>query len=106
MSADITLLLETEVELQAMITRARDKAQALVEAAYAEAGARSAALDRELAESLQRFQVELDAERARQGAEVLAEGRRRAARLDAVPKTRIDELGGLVLARLLSETGA
>lgn len=105
MSADITLLLEAEAEFEAKLTRARDEAQALLEAAYAEAGTRSAALDHELAETRQRFLVELDAERARHEAQVLAEGKQRAARLDVTSKERITELGGVVLARLLSETG-
>lgn len=104
MSSDITRLLEAEAELEAMLTRARDEAQTLLETAYAEAGTRSAALDHELAETKQRFLVELDAERARHEAEVLAEGKRRAARLDATPNARITELGEVVLTRLLSGT--
>lgn len=102
---DITRLLEAEAELEALLARARDEAQSLLEAAYADAGARSSALDHELAETRQHFVVELDAERARHEAQVLAEGKQRAARLDATSKERITELGGVVLARLLSETG-
>jgi vacuolar-type H+-ATPase subunit H len=104
-SGDLALLLETEQALEELLRRARDEASAILEAAYSQANAGGAALDREMARALQRFQTELEAERQRRAAEVLAEGRGRAAQLDAIGADRVAELGGLVLSRLLSGIG-
>ena len=101
-SADLALLVATEQELEESIAQAREQARAMIESAYTEAGARSSELERELAAARERFQAELEIERARRAAEVLAEGKRQAARFDAVPEARVTELAGVVVAGLLS----
>ena len=100
-SADLGLLLTTELELEAMLARARGEAQKLVQAAGAEVGAASIELDRQLSAAQAHFDEEVEAERAERAAEVLAEARRRVAEVDSVPDNRIAELGRTALQRLL-----
>jgi uncharacterized protein YfcZ (UPF0381/DUF406 family) len=100
-STDLGLLLATELELEAMLARAREQARELVQAAGAEVGVASIALDRELAAARARFDMEVEAERAARAAEVLAEARQRVAEVDAVPDERIAELSRTALERLL-----
>jgi hypothetical protein len=74
----------------------------MIESAYTAVAARSSEEERELAAARGHFQADLEVERARRVAEVLAEGKRQAARFDAVPEERIAKLAALVVARLLS----
>jgi vacuolar-type H+-ATPase subunit H len=101
-SAELGRLVTTEQELEQLVSQARRDAQAIVDAALAEIRTTGDALDRELSDARSRFQADVEAERARRAQEVLAEGSRQAALLDATPATRIAELGQVVLARLLS----
>ena len=99
--ADIALVMSTELELEKQLTRAREEAGTLVEAAYTDAGARSTAQERELSAARELWQAEVEAERVRRASEVLLEGRRAATRFDEVPESRVAELAQLVVARLL-----
>jgi len=100
--ADIALVMTTELELEGQLTRAREEARILIEAAYTEAGARSSGQEQELSAAREHFQAEVEAERDRQAAKVLADGKRAAARFDEVSEGRVTELAELVVARLLS----
>lgn len=100
-TTDLSLLLATELELEAMLARAHDEARKLVQAAGAEVGAASIELDRQLSAAQAHFDADVEAERAQRAAEVLAEARRRVAEVDSVPDPRIAELGGTALNHLL-----
>ena len=100
-STDLGLLLATEFELEAMLTRAHEEARELVQAAGAEVGAASIELDRQLGAARANFDAEVEAERAHLAAEALAEARRRVTEVDSVSEDRISELGETALARLL-----
>jgi vacuolar-type H+-ATPase subunit H len=104
-SADLALLVATEQDLEAKIAQAREQARALIEAAYLEVGANSSELERNLSGARERFQTEVEAERAHRAEEALTEGKRQAAQFDGIPETRVAELAQLVLARLLSGVG-
>jgi vacuolar-type H+-ATPase subunit H len=99
---DLAQLVATEQELESRLIRAREQARALVEAATSEVEARAAEHEREAAEAHARFHAEVERERSSRAAELLAEGRRRAARFDDLPESRIADLAGVVLERLLS----
>jgi vacuolar-type H+-ATPase subunit H len=101
-SAELARLVSTEQELEQLVSQARRDAQAIIDAALVEIRSTGEALDRELSDARSRFQADVEAERAHRAREVLAEGRRQAALLDATPATRIAELAQVVLARLLS----
>jgi hypothetical protein len=101
-SADLTLLVETERGLAQLLERARNEAKGTVESTRAAIQARTAALDLELSSARARFQVDVEAERARRGKVLLEEGKRRAAEYDAMTPEGVARLGGLVLDRLLS----
>jgi vacuolar-type H+-ATPase subunit H len=102
-STDLGLLLATELELEAMLARAREEARKLVDAAGAAAGVASIELDQQLSAAQADFEAEVEAERAQRASEVVAEARQRVAEVDSVPDDRVAELGGTALARLLRE---
>ncbi|MDH4130758.1 MAG: hypothetical protein OEV95_03025 [Gemmatimonadota bacterium] len=99
--ADIALVMATELELEEQLARAREEARVLVEAAYTEAGNRASAQERELTAARTLWQAEVEAERDRRAAEIMADGRRAAAGFDEVAESRIAELAALVVGRLL-----
>jgi hypothetical protein len=98
---DLGLLVATEQELETRLANAREQARTLIDAATAEAEARTLAQDQSVAESRARFEAEVERERTSRAAELLAEGRKRAARYDDLAGTRIAELAGVVIERLL-----
>jgi vacuolar-type H+-ATPase subunit H len=104
-SADLALLVSTEVELEERLNQARAQAGATIETAYTEAGARSRDQEAELTRTGERFQAEVEAERDARAREVLAEGERRAARFDAVAEGQVAELAEVVVGRLLRGVG-
>jgi vacuolar-type H+-ATPase subunit H len=99
---DLTLLLSAEQDLESLLATARAEARALVDRANAASTAAATQLELELASAEAGFRHEVETERDRRAAEVLADGRRQAAAYDAVPPERIEALADLALARLLS----
>jgi len=99
---DLGLLVATEQELETRLIRAREQARSLIDAATTEAEARTLQHERIVADSRARFEAEVERERGSRAAELLAEGRQRAARFDALSNGRIAELAGVVVERLLA----
>jgi len=104
-SADLAEVIRTEAELEERLTRAREEARRLVESAYTDAGARHSAQQRDLAASRETLQAEVEEERDRRVAEVLAQGKDEVSRFDTVPEETIAALADRVVALLLGETG-
>lgn len=99
---DLTLLLSAEQDLETLLATARAEAHALVDGANAASTAATAQLELELASAEAGFRHEVETERDRRAAEVLAEGRRQAAAYDALPPERISAAADLALAQLLA----
>jgi vacuolar-type H+-ATPase subunit H len=104
-SADLTLLVSTELELDHRLNQARERAQTTIESAYTDAGARSQKEEQALVEARERLQAEVEAERDKRTAEVLAEGERQAVRFDTVPEAQVARLAEVVVNRLLHGVG-
>lgn len=103
--SDLTLLLSAEQELEALLASARAEAHALVEGANAASRTAAGQLEMELAAAEAGFRREVEAERDRRAAEVLADGKRVAATFDAITPERIETLADRALALLLSGMG-
>ena len=101
-SGDLAQLVATEQELEARLARAREEARSLIDAARAAREARALEHERSTGQARARFEAEVERERSRRAAELLADGRRRAARFDDLPEARIAELAGVVLDCLLA----
>jgi vacuolar-type H+-ATPase subunit H len=104
-SADLALLVSTELELDERLNQARERARITVESAYVDAGARSQAEERALTEASERSKAEVEVERDKRTREVLAEGERQAARFDTVPDAKVALLAEVVVNRLLHGVG-
>jgi len=77
----------------------------MVEAATAASRTAQTELELEFTAAEARFRQEVETERDRRAAEVLAEGRRQAASYDAVPDDRVRALAERALARFLAGIG-
>ena len=101
--SDFARLIETEAALEARLSRARDDARQLIQAARDEAAARDGALEQELAELRASSEMLIERERAGRAAVLLEQAGRETARLRAVGPDRVEELARHVVARLLGE---
>jgi vacuolar-type H+-ATPase subunit H len=102
LGGDLAQLVATEQELEGRLARAREEARSLIAAATANAEARALEHERNAGEARARFQAEVERERTRRAAELLAEGKRRAAKFDDLPDASIALLADVVLECLLA----
>jgi hypothetical protein len=100
---ELGLLLDLEERLEQTLAQARADAARLVAAAEAATVAREAALEGELAAARAQLDTTIASERARREAEVAAAAARDAARFEAVPVERIQDLAQRVVGRLLGD---
>lgn len=100
----LSLLVETEDRLEAMIAARREEATGLVAEARRHAAGRLAELEVALAREAERLRVAV-LERAREEATAAtAAAERRARRFRQIPQTRIDALARRVVDRVVSPT--
>lgn len=101
----LALLVGTEDRLEAMLAARREEAARLIAEARSHADERLAALDEEVASRSTKREREIH-ERAEAAVQAAArEGERRAARWREVPPSRVEELAGTVIERLLDAVG-
>jgi vacuolar-type H+-ATPase subunit H len=102
---DLAALVAAEQELEERLAKAREEARARVEAARQQAETLRLELEQDLTRTRERVAAEAEAEQERLVSEVLVAGERDAARLDAVPDPRIEELAAIVVDGLLARGG-
>lgn len=102
-AGDLAQLVAAEQQIDQQLARAREQAAALIEAATRDAENLTRMWQEESKASRLRALASLEREQVAREAEVVAEGRDRAAWYDERPASTISELAGLVLDRLLSE---
>lgn len=100
-TSDLSRLIELEERLGQTLAKAREEAARIVVAARDAAATAALDLDRELAGYRGRIQAEVDQEGADRGAHLVADARRAASLLDALTDQRINELGSMVVERLI-----
>lgn len=101
----LALLVETEDRLEAMLAARREEAARLLAEARGQADERLAALDEEVASRTTRREREIHERADAAVRDAAREGERRAARWREVPPSRVEELAGIVIERLLDAVG-
>ncbi|HEY7471559.1 MAG TPA: hypothetical protein VIE68_04350 [Gemmatimonadota bacterium] len=101
----LALLVATEDRLEAMLASRREEAARLIAEARAGADRRLAEMDAEVASRATLREREIDERAVAALRDLVREGERRAARWRDVPASRLDQLAGDVLERLLDTIG-
>jgi F0F1-type ATP synthase membrane subunit b/b' len=102
-AGDLAQLVAAEQQIEQRLARARMEAAALIEAATREAEHLAETWQKESEATQLRTVASLEREQGAREAQVLAEGRARAAWYDERPDSVVAKLAGVVLDRLLSE---
>lgn len=103
---ELERLIETEQRNEAMLRRAREEAQTLVQVARTAADARKSALAGELEEAARRSETALTAERERRMVEIRETAQREAARYDKVSDDRVRAVGSALVDGLVAGDGS
>lgn len=101
-AGDLEALLELERTLAERLAAARVEAQRLLEDAHADAAAREAKIEAELAASAEELRARLTVERERRLAAVAEEGRQRIAAWDAADDSTVARAAGTVADALIA----
>jgi hypothetical protein len=101
----LSLLVDTERQLDSDLAAARVLATRLVEAAQAEAASRKRGLEAEVAASVLALKAEVDDERCRRLEQVVTDARREVDAYDGVSDERVRKIARVLVARLVADDG-
>jgi vacuolar-type H+-ATPase subunit H len=102
-NGDLDRLVQTEQALEARVSAAREEARRVVQAALDRSTKLEAEFESGLAGAREAFQADVEDECRRRREDILAEGRRQAARFEQAQEAVIERLAQQVLTRLAQQ---